>query len=61
MESGGAGLRNRSNLKTNNANAFNPNINNPFLVTTYAPPSLANYARTQAVSEVSSIISAIEG
>jgi hypothetical protein len=48
MESGGAGIRNRSNLKTNNANAFNPNINNPFLVTTYAPPSLALYAKNAA-------------
>ena len=60
MESGGAGIRNRSNLKTNNANAFNPNISNPFLVTTNAPPSLAAYARNQAVTEVSSIISSIQ-
>ena len=38
-------IRNRSNVKTNNANAFNPNVANPFLVTTYAGPSLAAYAK----------------
>ena len=61
MDGGDASMRSRSNIKTNNANAFNPNINNPFLVTTYSPPSLANYARSQAVSEVSTIISGIVG
>ena len=54
-------IMNRSNIKTNNANAFNPNIANPFLVTTYAPPSLAQYARNQAVNEVSTIIAEIVG
>ena len=55
-----ADIRNRSNIKTNNANAFNPNIANPFLVTTNAPPSLANYAKNDVVADISSIISSIE-
>ena len=53
-------ISNRSNVKTNNANAFNPNIANPFLVTTYAPPSLALYAKNAAITDISSIISTIQ-
>jgi len=52
---------NTTDVAQNNANAFNPGFANPFLVTSYSQPSLAGYAKDAAITEISSIISTIDG
>ena len=52
-------FQDRTNIAKNNANSFNPNVANPFLVTTFAPPNLGLYAKNSVVDDISSIISSI--
>ncbi len=56
-EGDSAAFKDRSNVAKNNANSFNPNVANPFLVTTFAQPNLGLYAKNTVVTDISSIIS----
>jgi hypothetical protein len=49
----------RDNLRKQNANLFLSNNSNPFLISPYNFPSLAAYAKTNVVEDISSIISTI--